>query len=390
MDPVDELRRSLDELALGGAPWPALLARVAMATGRHVRLIAADGALLVDAPAPATAGAPPPPASAPQPDRFDAPRRAVVAAADLERVFTAGAPVDLVTADGVAMRALPVTAGERRVGALAIAQPAEHLDAHLRAATTAVAIEAVRRDARQAAVAESAGWLVDELRFGSSRPPDDLDRVARRYGLRLDQPHAAVALEYEGPDVHTWATSLTWIESAVRADGHRAWSVVGPDSEREAVWMQRRLQAFVRGEVRVAAGPTVTGATNTRQSFELADRVLGVVRDRGEPPVATFEQLGLAGVLLAVPAAQLTAFVQRVLGPLLDRPDLLETLEAWYATGGSRAAVAEAVSIHRNSVGHRLDRIRALLGADPDAATVAGDLRAALAARAVLRAQGVA
>jgi sugar diacid utilization regulator len=108
------------------------------------------------------------------------------------------------------------------------------------------------------------------------------------------------------------------------------------------------------------------------------------VRGRGEP-AGTFEQLGLTGVLLTVPPAQLEAYVERTLGPLLERPDLLATLEAWFASGGSRAAVADAVSIHRNSVGHRLDRIRALLGSDPDAD--AADLRAALAALAVLRAQ---
>jgi hypothetical protein len=382
----EELRRALEELALGGATWTALLARVAMATSRQVRLIAADGALLVDSPAPSHRGAMPPPASS-QPDRFDAPRQPVVSAADLERVFASRGPVDVDCTDGFRVRALAVATGERRVGAVAIAAPTDGLDEYLRAATTAVAIEAVRRDARAAAVAESAGWLIDELRYGSSRPIEDLDRVARRYGIRLDQPHAAVALHYDGPDVHTWSTSLTWIESAVRADATRAWSVVGGDIEHEVAWMQRRLQPFVRGRVRVAAGPVVTGALQTRQSFELADQVLAVLHRREDRSALSFEELGLTGLLLAVPESQLSAFVDRCLGPLLDRPDLLATLEAWYASGGSRAAVADAVSIHRNSVGHRMDRIRALLGADPDAAGVSGDLRAALAAREVLLAR---
>jgi sugar diacid utilization regulator len=211
--------------------------------------------------------------------------------------------------------------------------------------------------------------------------------VARRYGIRLDQPHAAVALRYDGPDLHTWATALTWIESAVRTDGPRAWSVVGGDVAREAVWMQRRLQPFVRGPVRVAAGPVVAGAAQTPGSFEVVDLVLELLRARRDRTELTFDELGLTGLLLAVPEAQLQAFVDRCVGPLLDRPDLLATLEAWYATGGSRAGVADAVAIHRNSVGHRMDRIRALLGADPDAADVSGDLRAALAAREVLLAR---
>jgi sugar diacid utilization regulator len=132
----------------------------------------------------------------------------------------------------------------------------------------------------------------------------------------------------------------------------------------------------------------VTGATRTRQSFELADPVLELLCRRDDRTELTFDELGLTGLLLTVPGAQLEAFVDRCLGPLLDRPDLLATLEAWYATGGSRAQVADVVSIHRNSVGHRMERIRALLGSDPDAAGVSGDLRAALAAREVLLARG--
>jgi DNA-binding PucR family transcriptional regulator len=95
----------------------------------------------------------------------------------------------------------------------------------------------------------------------------------------------------------------------------------------------------------------------------------------------------LTGLLLAVPREQLEAFVTRQLGPLLERPELLETLEAWFASGGSRAAVADAVGLHRNSVGYRIDRIRALLQHDPDDPSAAVDLRAALAARAVLSAR---
>jgi hypothetical protein len=383
----DDLRAALDDLALGGATWQVLIARVAMATGRRVRLVAADGALLVDALAPPQAGDAPPPASSPPHDRFDVPRLNVVTAVDMERVFAAGDPVDIDCTDGMAARAIAVVAGERRVGAIAIGQPAHDLDGHLRATTTAVAIAAVRRDAQAAAVAESAGWLIDELRFGSTRPTDDLERVALRYGLHLDAPHAVVALDYDGPDLHTWATSLSWVEAPLRAEGRRAWSVVAGDVAREIDWIQRRLQPFVRGRVRVAAGAVVTGAHATRESAALADAALELLLGREARATITFDELGLTGLLLTVPEAHLTAFQRRSLGPLLDRPDLLATLEAWYASSGSRAQVAEAVSIHRNSVGHRIERIRALLGADPDAPEVARDLRAALAAREILLAR---
>jgi hypothetical protein len=386
--PADALRVALDELALGGASWQALVARVAMAVARPVRLIAADGALLVEVASPASAGAAPPPASSPDHDRFDVPRRQVLSPDEVERVFAGAGPIDVTDVGGAALRALAVVAGDRRVGALAVEHPAAGCDDQLRAATTAIAIEAVRRDARAAAVAASAAHLIDELRFGSNRPDDELDRIARRYGIDLDAPHAAVGLDYAGPDLHTWATSLTWIESPVRADGRRAWSIVSGDVAHGIEWIQRRIQPFVRGEVRVASGSVVQGLRRTQQSFALADGALALLRRRGGPPTVTFDQLGLAGLLLMVPPAELATFVRHGLGPLLERPELLATLEAWYATSGSRAQVAEAVAIHRNSVGHRLERIRQLLGADPDAAGIAADLRAALAGREVLLARG--
>jgi DNA-binding PucR family transcriptional regulator len=50
---------------------------------------------------------------------------------------------------------------------------------------------------------------------------------------------------------------------------------------------------------------------------------------------------------------------------------LLETLRAYYACGASVAKTAERLFLHRNSVRYRLDRVRALLGADIDHPEVA-------------------
>jgi DNA-binding PucR family transcriptional regulator len=48
--------------------------------------------------------------------------------------------------------------------------------------------------------------------------------------------------------------------------------------------------------------------------------------------------------------------------------------------------VAAAVHIHRNSVGHRMDRLRTLLGVDPTDPAVAVQLQTALVAMDVLAA----
>lgn len=56
---------------------------------------------------------------------------------------------------------------------------------------------------------------------------------------------------------------------------------------------------------------------------------------------------------------------------------LLETLRAYYACGASVAKTAECLFLHRNSVRYRLDRVRALLGADIDHPEVAAAVLAA-------------
>lgn len=66
-------------------------------------------------------------------------------------------------------------------------------------------------------------------------------------------------------------------------------------------------------------------------------------------------------------AAPLAA--RQILGPLVtdsvdDRASLLDTLDAWFAAGGSTAAAADLLHYHRNTVLYRLRRIHELTGRD--------------------------
>ncbi|HME82918.1 MAG TPA: helix-turn-helix domain-containing protein [Candidatus Eremiobacteraceae bacterium] len=59
--------------------------------------------------------------------------------------------------------------------------------------------------------------------------------------------------------------------------------------------------------------------------------------------------------------------------------DLEKTLRAYYACGASVSGCAEALFLHRNSVRYRLDRVRALFGADIDHPDISTRLCAAFA-----------
>jgi PucR C-terminal helix-turn-helix domain/GGDEF-like domain len=259
-------------------------------------------------------------------------------------------------------------------------------EALLRASRLAFAIEAVRRDAVASAIAESASQVIDELRFGSLRDPAEVERGAARFGLRLDLPHAAAVFAYEGSNRRAWSTGIRWIEMPVREVGGRGWTVLGGDVPAELHRIRRRLQGIVGDDAPVlaASGPVVTDRPDTARSFAEAEIVLAILRTRPDERELTHEALGFGGLLLSVPSARLRRFVDAQLGPILDQPDLLETLAAWYGENGSRAAVAERLHIHRNSIGYRLGRIRELLDADPFDPWMALQLRVALEARQIL------
>ena len=66
--------------------------------------------------------------------------------------------------------------------------------------------------------------------------------------------------------------------------------------------------------------------------------------------------------------------------------DLELTLRTYYECGASVSQTAQALFLHRNSVRYRLDRVRALLGADIDDPQVSAVLLVAFAIDAARRA----
>jgi DNA-binding PucR family transcriptional regulator len=363
--PTSPLHEELVELALSGRGWPALLERLAAAAGREVRLIGVHGPVLVAAP------------------------KEVFSSVDPSVVAGFGEsddPAPITCADGWTGEAIALRAGRRHVGLLAMEAPiSQEQQAMLLAARVPVCIEAVRRDAEAATRAESASRLIDEVRFGLLREPEDMSRLAERFGLVLDKPHFATVFSYDGANQRTWHTALTWVEMPVRQEKTMGWTIL-PADERELTRIRTRLQGMVGDDAPVlaATGSVVQDVHDTVRSFFEAEATMAVLRRRAPQVALQFSSLGVAGLLLSVPRDRIRAFVAHQLGPILDREDLLETLTAWLDTNGSRVAVAHRLDIHRNSVGYRMGKIRDLLGADPVDASASLQVQAALAAREVL------
>jgi PucR C-terminal helix-turn-helix domain/GGDEF-like domain len=384
---LTDVKRDLEQLALSGEGYGALLRRISDETGRIVRLIAVHGGLLATSEDGVALPAASEPASgSPASESLAGGVALVVARSALAR----DGITDVVCTDGMQAAALALRAGPRRVGLLLVEAPAdERVRALMEIATVPLAIEAVRRDAEASARAESAVRLVEELRFGTFRNEDQLIRAARRFGLSLDRPHAAAVFLYSGRNMRTWHTAIRWIEMPVYDDEERGWTVLVGNVASELRRIRARLEGIV-GDAPVlgASGPVVTSPTATATSFREAEMVLALLRNRPGEVVLPYEELGLQALLLSVPLERLRTFIDAFLGPVLERTELIQTLRAWYASNGSRAGVAERIGIHRNSVGYRLGRIRELLGVDPASPAAARTLQVALDALDVVEALG--
>jgi hypothetical protein len=345
--------------ALGGDGWPELLGLLRSVTGRHCRLVAPDGALL---------------ASTDEGCGLSA----VEAAAAI-----AGEPASVTALDGWRARAAPVTGGNRTLGLVLLAEPASDRQVMmLRGVVTAIAIEAVRRDAAQATRPADPGQVIGALRRGEFGATETIVRAAARTGLDLGRPGCGAVLRHLGSRHRAWETAIGWLARTAERDGDLVYVVVADGDD--LLKVRERLEMSVgAGTVRAACGSLVREAGAYQASFAEAERLLRVMRD----DVLCFADAGLLQVLLAAPSERLAWFVDRHLGPILNRPDLMMTLRAWLATNGSRQSVSEQLHLHRNSVGYRVGLLKSLLGVDPGEPSHAAVLHLALAADDLLRSE---
>lgn len=209
----------------------------------------------------------------------------------------------------------------------------------------------------------------DGLLHGRGSQPDFAREAARVIGVPLDGPYAVAVADLPSGDRPNTAP----LERRLAGCGIgsawtvRAGSLVG------LLELGRLTPAIalsaLREVLRVPAGLSM--AVDGLAAVDAAHRQATLARRTvvpGRCEVAAFEERLPEALLLGSPelAGQL---VRLRLGPLLDAPagerrQLLDTLDAWFATAGSIAHTAELTHCHRNTVLNRLRRINVILGHD--------------------------
>lgn len=218
------------------------------------------------------------------------------------------------------------------------------------------------------------GELIDDL---LSDPPRDLHALterAQRQGADLHADHVVLVIGAERVERHRVAAAASRLAAGRHglggARGAEAVLVLpGADAAGAGRWARSRL-AELGGTVTIGASGPASGVAALGTAYRDARQCLMTLRALGRTgEVADPAGLGFARLLLGQSgAAELEEFVTGMVGPVLEYDDrrgteLLATLDAWFASGGRMAAAAEALHVHPNTVGQRLDRVSTLLGA---------------------------
>jgi carbohydrate diacid regulator len=152
--------------------------------------------------------------------------------------------------------------------------------------------------------------------------------------------------------------------------------------KRAAAELAAHLSRDLRTRVDLGVGRYHPGLSGLSRSYQDARAALSLGR-RYLPArsVYALDELGLAAWVGIVDEPTRIDLASLLVGPLDARADLLETLDVFFHENGSAASSATRLTIHRNTLAYRLDRVLQLTGLDPRRFDDAVQLRLALLLR---------
>ena len=140
------------------------------------------------------------------------------------------------------------------------------------------------------------------------------------------------------------------------SDAERSWNAL-----RDAVLAELRAG---HGRVDLGVGGLCEYPSDFPRSYREAQLALRIQRAIGSnQPIMSFDQLGIYSVLAEVEdTAAVERFTRDWLGALLEydaerNADLVTTLSSYLERGGNSANTATALSVHRNTLKYRLQRV---------------------------------
>lgn len=143
-----------------------------------------------------------------------------------------------------------------------------------------------------------------------------------------------------------------------------------------------RLRADTHSSISIGIGRYHPGIRGLARSYEDAQAALSLgCRFRDRNRVHCLDRLGIAAFIGVSDKQTKIELATYLLSPLDHEPEMLVTLDAFFTSELSPSATATKLSIHRNTLSYRLDKITLLTGLDPRRFDDAVQIRLALLLR---------
>ncbi|HEY7060961.1 MAG TPA: helix-turn-helix domain-containing protein [Chloroflexota bacterium] len=174
------------------------------------------------------------------------------------------------------------------------------------------------------------------------------------------------------------------------ADRERGWEEPGPSwadlaaLKRASSELLARLRRETSAPVSLGIGRYHPGVRGVARSYQDARAALSLGRRfHGRNGVHCLDGLGIAAFVGVSGRRTKVDLATHLLSPLDHEPELLQTLDVFFGEDCCPSSTANRLSIHRNTLDYRLDKIAALTGLDPRRFDDALQIRLALLLRSL-------
>jgi purine catabolism regulator len=267
----------------------------------------------------------------------------------------------------------------------------------------AAALEWAKLNAIGVAEDRMRATFLDELL--ASKIADEQAWIQRGASLAYDLTRPHVAWIVEAKNVPSWpAQFVRFIEGldinapySRREEGYLLfWPIDNPKSGRELKtiandFVDQLLAKVPKAQIVIGIGRPAVGPSKWVQSLQQARESWRLGKEWKGAPITYFGDLGLYQLLTTLGSnAEAQRFYRKTLGRLITHDDnkhaeLVETLEAFFASHGNLSQTANRLHIHRNTLTYRLERIAVITQLDLDDPDARFSLQLALKLRPVIK-----
>lgn len=245
---------------------------------------------------------------------------------------------------------------------------------------------------RAAILIDAADYILEPAPVGSLEPPET--RIRRRAQLVIgtvvdffELPNDTICAYIGDGEVAVLKASnrqslAEWVDLTDGLDqANPSWANLVA-LKRAGVALLVRLRGNTDADINVGIGRYHPGLAGLARSYQDARAALSLGRRfHGQNQVHCLDGLGIAAFVGIPDEGTKSDLAAYLLSPLDHEPELFATLNAFFESDCSPSVTAQELSIHRNTLAYRLDKITSLTGLDPRRFDDAVQIRLALVLR---------